>query len=571
MPPLTLLVAPAFLVLLVGGCGERGQPTVAEGPVADSGLTFRVNTAQRHDVSRFIYGMNFATVPAAWAGTETPAEVTFSRMGGNRLSAYNWETNYSNAGNDYQFQNDQYLSESTTPGEAVRPLAAAAFARGAAFMATVPMLPYVAGDACNCNVGTSDADRARRLATHFVRNAPTGGGAVAAAPNTADGVVYQDEFVRWVTRTFPGATGDATRRLMFSLDNEPDIWHATHKEVQSDIGDDPSTPRTQTYDGFIDTTIAFARAIKRVAPDAMVFGPAVATYTGVVTLGQYPKDDPVYGNWRTRPFLDVYLDRLRAAERTEGRRLVDVLDLHWYPATGTRHGEITNDYAPQDSADIEARLQAPRSLWDSTYDEQSWVSGVTSGPIRLLPRLRAQIAARYPGTKLAITEYYYGRGGDISGGIAQADVLGIFGREGVYAASLWPQAGVWAQPYGGKGEKAYAYVFGAFRMFRNYDGRGARFGDTGVEAVASDPAAASVYASLDSAGRVVIVAINKRRSAQPARIALAHPATLRSAAVYTLTGASPTPARAADVPVAADNTLTYTMPALSVSTLVLAP
>jgi len=36
-----------------------------------------------------------------------------------------------------------------------------------------------------------------------------------------------------------------------------------------------------------------------------------------------------------------------------------------------------------------------------------------------------------------MTEYYYGGGDHISGGLAQADVLGILGREGVFAAALW--------------------------------------------------------------------------------------------------------------------------------------
>ncbi len=560
------LFAAAFDAACSDGLGAA-RPTRAD---ADSVLTFRVNTARRHPVSRFIYGLNFATDRGSWGGAEPPAGITFSRMGGNRLSAYNWETNYSNAGSDYRYQNDQLLSSSTAPGEAVRSRAAAAFARGAAFMATVPMLPYVAGDACGCDVGTDDAGRARRLATHFRQNLPARGAPFAAAPDTGDRAVYQDEFVAWATRTFPGAAGDSVRRLVFALDNEPDLWHGTHKEVQSDLGDDPRAPRLQTYDAFIDETIAYARAVKRVAPEATVFGPAVATYTGMVTLGRHPKDDPTYGDWRTSPFLDVYLDRLRAAERSEGRRLVDVLDVHWYPAASNGR-EVTDDFAPQDSATVEARLQAPRSLWDPTYDERSWVTKVTGGPVRLLPRLREQVAAHYPGTKLAVTEYSYGRGGDVAGGVAQADVLGIFGREGVYAAALWPHAGLAAEPYAGDGRRAYAYTFGAFRMFVDYDGAGGRFGDTGVEATTSDAEASSAYASLDARGRVVVVAINKRRRPRPVRIRVEHPAALRTARVYTLTAAGPAPARGPDAGVGPANTLAYTMPALSVSTLVLAP
>jgi hypothetical protein len=214
-------------------------------------------------------------------------------------------------------------------------------------------------------------------------------------------------------------------------------------------------------------------------------------------------------------------------------------------------------------------MQAPRSLWDPTYDEKSWVNEVAGGPVRLLPRLRDKIAAHYPGTKIAITEYYYGRGGDISGGIAQADVLGIFGREGVYAANLWPLANVAA--YGGSGARAYAYVFGALKMFRDYDGNRGSFGDTGLFASSSDTEKGSVYASMDAGRpeRVVIVAINKSDRALSTSISLTHSRALGRAEVYTMTDGSPDPARQPDLVLPQGGTFTYTMPAMSVSTLVL--
>ena len=49
----------------------------------------------------------------------------------------------------------------------------------------------------------------------------------------------------------------------------------------------------------------------------------------------------------------------------------------------------------------------------------------------LIPWLKAKIAAHYPGTKLSFSEYTFGGGHDISGGVAEADALGIFGREGL--------------------------------------------------------------------------------------------------------------------------------------------
>lgn len=555
--------------LFVLGCGSSAadiaDPSTAP---ADGPLAFTVDLSRTFPISRYIYGGNFLESSSTYGGATPPKEFTLNRMGGNRLTAYNWETNYSNAGNDYEFHNDEFLSESTTPGDAVRSRASFAFDRGMAFMATVPMIGYVAADKCQCNVGTSDADRDRRLAAHFRVSKAFKGAPLSTSPNANDGVVAQDEFVQWFESKFPGRSTHPTAPVFFSLDNEVDIWHATHKEINSDIDDDPKRPRLQTYRGLIDTSIVYARAVKSVLPNALVFGPAVATYTGIAVLGRYPTPDPEYG---TDNFVDIYLQRMKAAEATYGRRLLDVLDVHYYPAIATRGGEITNDYAAQDSATVWARVQGPRSLWDPTFDERSWVSGVTNGPIMLLRRLQSQIDAHYPGTKLSVSEYYFGRGGDISGGIAQADALGIFGREGVFAAMFWPQAGLYAEPWKGDGTKAYAYVFGALKMFRNYDGSGNAFGDTGLATTNNNVAAASIYASKDAAGRLVLVAINKTRSARSATITLSGVDSLASARAWAITAASASPARQADPVISSAGTVTYTLPAMSVNTIVLTP
>ena len=558
-PPLPghLIVSPARLG---DGVGTSTSPSDTR-QVTDLALT--IDARDTFPISRWVYGGNY--ISQTWTGAAPPKELTFNRMGGNRATAYNWETNFANAGSDYQYQNDQGASPSSAPGAAVATEAGVTFERGQAFMWTIPMIGYVAGDACMCNVGIKDADRAKRLATHFKVSKAAKGSAFTLKPDPKDGFVYQDEFVNWFESTFPGRSSNPATPVFFSLDNEPDIWHATHKEIQSDYNDNASTPRILTYTGFIDTTIVYAKAIKAVAPHALIFGPATATYTGVTKLGRHPTPDPRYGS---QNFFDVYLDRMRAASAAAGVRLLDVLDLHFYPQNGTSAGDVGNDYATQDAAMIQARVQAPRSLWDPTYNDGSWVTNVTNGPIRLIPRMREQIAAHYPGTKLAITEYYYGRGGDISGGVAQADVLGIFGREGVFAAALWPNAGIWAAPYKGDGNKAFAFIFGAFKMFRNYDGAGGAFGDTGLKATTSDRVASSVYASRSAAGEIVVVAINKTPTPKSVTLTLNNVTGLASGRAYVLTGASPTPTRGSSVTMSA-NTAVYTMPAMSVSTIVI--
>jgi hypothetical protein len=523
-------------------------------------LRFSIDPSKQFPISRFIYGANFVE-SRPWDFARHFPPFTLVRIGGNRLSAYNWENNFSNAGNDYLYENDDYLSDSRKPGDAVRTRVDAARHDGAGAMVTIPMIGYVAAD----NRGpmdVADATRATRLATRFKRSRSTKGAPFTLTPDANDDFVNQDEFVNWIDRTYPGAIADQTKPIMFSLDNEPDLWWSTHAEVFSKVQD--RTPRLQSYDEFIATSIDYARAVKRVAPQALVFGPAVANWAGMAVLGRYPTPDPVYG---TKYFLDIYLDQMKRAS-AQGPRLLDVLDVHWYPESQGSGVRVTENRNPEPRGLTEARVQAPRSLWDPTFDEHTWVSQSAGGPVMLLERMRQSVAAHFPGTKLAISEYYFGGGDQISGGVAQADVLGIFGREHVFAATIWPAADGSSYRQGDDG-RAYGYVFGAFDMFLNYDGAGSRFGDVGVTSVTTDVTRSSVYGSLDAANRLVIVAINKTDAALPVTIAVAGRAPARAQA-WLLAAGSPRPARQAHVS-AANGQLSYTMPAMSVTTLVVPP
>src|SRR5204862_1549709 len=131
-----------------------------------------------------------------------------------------------------------------------------------------------------------------------------------------------------------------------------------------------------------------------------------------------------------RDFINWYLDQAKSANTSGGKRLIDYLDLHWYPEAQGGGTRITNN--DNTGPVVQAREQAPRSLWDSTYTETSWITQyVTNGPIDLLHWEKAKIDAHYPGTRMSFSEWDYGGGNDISGAIAVADVLGIYGREGV--------------------------------------------------------------------------------------------------------------------------------------------
>src|SRR5204862_4443808 len=118
---------------------------------------------------------------------------TLLRSGGNRLTAYNWENNASNAGSDYMFQNDNLLSASDTPAAAVTGMIDDAINAHAAAIVTIPIVDYVSAD--KNGGGDVRNSGANYLMTRFKQNEPAKGSAFSMMPDTGDGYVYEDEFV----------------------------------------------------------------------------------------------------------------------------------------------------------------------------------------------------------------------------------------------------------------------------------------------------------------------------------------------------------------------------------------
>jgi hypothetical protein len=507
-------------------------------PQASPGdVTFVINTdANQRAISPLIYGINLdeGLSPGLYASVIAEARPTLIRLGGNRWTAYNWENNFSNAGSDYLYENDQYLSSSTSPGAAILSTVRNDEAHGITTLVTIPIAGLVSAD----DDGPVPLDNPPDLA-RFRVDKPTDPSPLTTTPDTKDDFVYQNQFVYWLTHAAPGAS------LMFSLDNEPDLWDSTHQEIH---------PDPTTYTELLSKDVAYAAAVHKVDPSAPITGPVSYGWEGYLTLQNAP-DSAQYGN-----FLEWWMRQIKTADTKAGTSLVTDLDLHWYPeATG---GGIRITGTQTSPAVVAAREQAPRSLWDKSYVEDSWITQDTlnNKGIDLIPRLDGEIAADNPGMNLDFTEWNYGAGQSISGAIATDDVLGIFGRYGVRASALWPL----------NANESYNYA--AFAMYRNYNGDGASFGDTEVKASTSDLVNTSVYASIDKTdpSHVVIMAINKSLSSTDATIDL-NGINSERASVYTLTSAGAKPRPAAGLTATGHNVFTYDMPAQSISVIVPTP
>src|SRR5262249_31490799 len=483
----------------VNGTGESGNsaqasatPTAPSSAPAD--VTITIDPTKTKPISPYIYGINFFSGNAG----ASPL-LTLDRDGGNRWTAYNWENNASNAGSDFIYENDSFLSSSNVPAEAVRGFIAADQGRNMARLITVQLQGLVSADE-NGPLSTTNPPDLTRFKQVVNKKSSASSAAFTLTPSTTDTNVYMDEFVWALNQKLPGIFGaSAANPAFISLDNEPELWNSTHLEVQ---GKNPVTS-----DAYIAKTIDLSKAIKDQFPNALIFGPVHYGFQGLYNWQGELASTPTGANW----FPDKYLQALKTASTSYGKPLVDVYDFHWYDeiydASGTRILNLSGTTLTD--AQVQLIVQSPRDLWDPTFNDDNnsnpWIfNELGQKPINILGRLQAKINAEFPGMKIALTEYEHGGWNHIAGTIAQADTLGVYGAQGVFAASFWPPNGT------------YSYALAGFRAFRGFDGANASFGDTSLQATSSSVKDVMVYASTDSAtpGRVVFVAINRSTSAK---------------------------------------------------------
>jgi fibronectin type 3 domain-containing protein len=541
-----------YVVSALDAAGEGANSTPVSATPAGTApdVVITIDPTKTKLISPYIYGINFYNGVSG-----APPLLTLDRDGGNRWTAYNWETNASNAGSDYIYDNDNYLSSSNVPGEAVRSFIAGDQARNTASLITVQLQGLVSADE-NGPVNVANPPDLARFKQVVDKKSTVSNVPFTATPVTTDANVYMDEFLWALNQKVPGNIFGVNAPLptFVSLDNEPELWNSTHLEVQ---GHSPVTS-----DDYITKTINLAKALKDQFPNLVIFGPVHYGFQGIYNWQGELSATPSGNNW----FPDKYLSALKTASTTYGKPLVDVYDFHWYAEVydsgGTRILNLSS--ATLTDAQVQLIVQSPRNLWDPTFHDDNnsnpWIyNELGQTPINLLGRLQMKINTEFPGMKIAITEYENGGWNHIAGTIAQADNLGIFGAQGVFAANFWPPGGT------------YPYALAGFRAFRDFDGANANFGDISLQATSSSVKDVVVYASADSStpGRVVFVAVNRSTSAKVTAI---HGQTLSGAAhLYQMTAASAQgqnpvqPVSNGTMP-ASGSSFTLPLPALSVTT-----
>ena len=449
-------------------------------------------TANRHPIDPNIYGVAHATTAQL-----NDLNAPLNRNGGNNTTRYNWQVNADNRGNDWFFES--IPESSATAGERGDTFITDTRAASAKAMLTIPLIEWVAkvGPGRSKLASFSIAKYGPQTGNDWQWFADAGNGVLTSGPfvagndpndaNVPSNSSLQQAWVQHLVARW-GTNGSGGLRY-YILDNEPSLWHSTHRDVR---------PVGATMDEIKSRMVEFATRIKAVDPSALIVGPEEWGWSGYFYSGYDQQWGSTHG-WSSLPdrnnhggadYLTWLLGQIRQSSTSAGRRLLDVFTVHYYP----QGGEFSDDVS---SAMQLRRNRSTRSLWDPNYVDETWIND----RVQLIPRLKTWVNTQYSGTLVGITEYNWGAENHINGATTQADVFGIFGREALDMGARWTTPASTTPTYN------------AMKMYRNYDGNKSTFGDTSVSASAPNPDAVSAFASVRSSdGALTVMVINKQLS-----------------------------------------------------------
>ena len=131
---------------------------------------------------------------------------------------------------------------------------------------------------------------------------------------------------------------DKTKIRYWDMDNEPEIWSGTHDDVM----------KTQiAAEDFMQLYFKVAKAARAKFPDIKLVGPVPANEWQWYRWGS----DAISYNGKKYCWLEYFILRIAEEEKATGIRLLDVLDIHYYPG----------------SSDAATCLQFHRVFFDRNY------------------------------------------------------------------------------------------------------------------------------------------------------------------------------------------------------------
>jgi len=450
--------------------------------VSSISVTIDLDPSLSSPISRGIYGLGTYLGEKQNTDQRESLNPDGFRLGGNSSERFNWKISSWNAGKDWYFRN--FKSDLPDPVDAFMKKNRMG---GINSMITIPFLGFVAKDSSSGSYPVSMFPNQKKTLEGFGNGFNQKGQPLLADPSLANTPFGPEDITSWVSKL---KLQFGSHHHRYIMGNEPMLWHETHQDVH---------PTPATYDQVLTKFLHAAQAVRKADPEAVIFGPALWGYLAVKqsafdargpwSLGKKLTDKKKHGGV---DFLEWFLAEVAKEEARLKVSLLDVVDVHFYP-----EGERIRKGTPSLPETREARLASTRSLWDRTYKDPSWLNE----NLYFIPFLKEIINKTNPRRKLAIGEYNFYGEHDLAGGIALAEVLGIFSKEKLDYANYW------TVPL----ENSPAAF--AFKLFRNYDGQKSTFGETLIPNSIGIQKEASVFSALRKKDQTVtLILLNKSQA-----------------------------------------------------------
>ena len=497
------------------GIYNSASGTASVTVTANSGTAVTVNVdvlANRHTISQFVYGNNDETISDI-----SDAGYTYSRWGGNDASNYNWKLQTRNAAADYYFEDyggagDQVQLISQTQNAGSHALTTMAMMDWVAQASGWSFSVAIFGAQCSVDPYNTDAGNGQKpdcqtpVTTNAVTTAyyPLVDTAQECPSGTTDGTscIDRETWAKALATAFGGGTcpvpySQITSCHFYDMDNEPDIWNGTHRDVH---------PVASGYDELANLYETEATNLKTWDPAAVRFGPVFCCWW-FYWNGANGNDKADHGGV---DFLPWWLNQIYWFDKINGARTLDVFDIHAYADCGPTTN-FTSAQLQAATAKCAGYYWDPATVNPDTDNTYTTNEEPNPGIPFHIPRFRAMVNAIYPGTPLSYTEWGAGlaanSGSDFSTAIADADTLGVFGREGLSFASRW----------GGPSPGTAEYL--AWKMYTNYDGSHDRFGTVSVsDSNNGNSNLFSSYAALNTTGTTMTIMVLNKDPANAAEV-----------------------------------------------------
>jgi hypothetical protein len=517
--------------------------------------------ANRRAINPNIYGIAYGD-----AHDMKTLNAPLNRWGGNATTRYNWQIDAHSAAADWYFETysdgsgtlsgsaDSYLSTTRSANNGAEPLF------------TIPMIDFLANLGPNRSTlaGFSVKKYGAQTATDPY-NSDAGNGVSAATGKNITGndphdtgvsnsTSIQQFWVQHFVSTFGPSTSTGGVKY-YILDNEPSLWYSTHRDVH---------PSPANYQEMYNKIVAYATAIRAADPNAKIVGFEEWSWWAMYFSGfdQANGSGAANSDYNTHNHTYYYpwlLQQLYSYKQQTGTQLIDVLSVHCYNAIP---GGSDDSVSGQQTRNRETRI-----LWDPTFQDPSWYGdiGINGRVLNWIPTLKAMVNQYHPGLQIGCTEYNWGDEANLNGATTQADVLGIYGREGFDLATRWTVA-----KNTNTNPVTYYPTYLASQIYRNYDGNNSGFGDTSVSTTVPNPDNLSAFGSVrTSDGALSVMVINKQQGSTPVTLSLANFAAGATAQAWQINSAAQTSiAHLADVAVT-NNAIATTVPSQSITLFVI--